>query len=146
MHEIINQLLTTNDSKVNFLKGLIAVIKADGIIHQLEKDFFSEFSVNIGLSERELKTINDLFISNDIDINLSFDNQDQKMFFLKEALQLCYIDGKYHNKEKALIKKIGENLGISEVKIKEIEKWTFEGLNWYKNGLKIFNLSEDFFS
>lgn len=143
--KIIEEIYNSKESQKTFIKGLINVIKADGVIDESEKTFLSDFLNNFDFDNKDKEEINNFLNSNNNEVTISFENDTQKLFFLKEALQLCYIDGEYHDEEKRLIMDIGKKLGINVEKIKNVEKWTAEGIEWYKRGIKIFGFDEKYF-
>lgn len=137
----MNQILTTNDAKVNFLKGLIRLAKADGIMDDNEVVFYQQAVNAMGLDAQDCDKINALWEKNSCEIDISFQTNREKMFFFVQAIQLCWIDGSYTQKEKEEIYKIASELQISVTAIEKVEIWVNEGMEWNKRGDSLLELS-----
>lgn len=137
----MNQILTTNDAKVNFLKGLIRLAKADGIMDDNEVVFYQQAVNAMGLDVQDCDKINALWEKNSCEIDISFQTNREKMFFFVQAIQLCWIDGSYTQKEKEEIYKIASELQISVTAIEKVEIWVNEGMEWNKRGDSLLELS-----
>lgn len=137
----MNQILTTNDAKVNFLKGLIRLAKADGIMDDNEVIFYQQAVNAMGLDVQDCDKINALWEKNSCEIDISFQTNREKMFFFVQAIQLCWIDGSYTQKEKEEIYKIASELQISVTAIEKVEIWVNEGMEWNKRGDSLLELS-----
>ena len=140
----LEEVYNTTEAKMNFMKGLIAVIKADQIIEESEEEFFYNFSKEFGLSERDINKLADLLASNDLDLSVDLQDYNQKIIFIKEALQLAYVDGIYHHHENEVIYALAEKLDLEKKVVRELEEWTSDGIKWYRKGLELFNLEDDF--
>lgn len=127
----MNLILNTNMSKTNFLKGLIRIAKSDGVLDEREISFYNQVAVSMGLTNEEKMTIKDAW-QTDTKITLKFDNSEQKIFFFIQAIQLCWMDESYTERERLEIRKLAEELGVSENAIIKIEDWALEGIQWNK--------------
>ena len=135
MSDVLNTVLNTEQVRVAFVKGLVKVIKIDGEIHPIEKEFITTFVDEMLKVDLDIEKL----MNSEIPIEeIQFQNEQQVMLFLKEALQLCYVDGLYHEKEKELMGDFAKNLGISNNIFKKLEKWTLDGINWYNDAIEIF--------
>ena len=134
--------LSSEKEKVEFVKGIIRLAKVDQKIALEEKSFLDELVVRIGLDSKYIPEFRKLLFSKDdlSTIKVSFDNKKKSILFLKEAIQLCKVDGEYHEKEKAEIDKIAKEMGVSANAVKEIEDWADKGIQWQKDGIKLLNL------
>lgn len=132
------EILTTTDSKVNFMKGIIRITKSDGIIDEREKILFNQLITALNIPNEYLASINDCWDREEI--HISFDNNRQKLFFIMQAIQLGWIDEDYSEPEKREIRKMASELGISELSVEKIETWVLEGLDWTKKGDALIEL------
>lgn len=139
--EILEGLSSENE-KVAFVKGLIRLAKVDQRIALEERKFLDEIVVKIGLDSKYLPGFRELLESKDdlSAIKVSFDKKEKSILFLREAIQLCKVDGEYHEKEKAEIDKIAKEMGISDNTVIKIEDWADRGIQWQKEGFDLLNL------
>ena len=125
-------ILTTEKSRINFVKGLVYISKADEIskgtsgINAEEMEALKSVMKTLSISEEEKFKIVKLINSNKIDLKIEFDNDRQSLFFLREAIQVCYVEACYSQAEKNMIYKMGKMIGISKDKIEEIEDWAIK--------------------
>ncbi len=138
--EAIQQILNSDTSRINFMKGLILLSRADGNIDEGEQAFFINAAAAIGLSENYMQAIKDLMTDEKIENDILFQTKQQSLFFMREALQLCYLDNVYHENEKAIINQIGNNNSLSKASIESIESWVVEGMTWKAAGEKLLDL------
>lgn len=133
----IEEILTTNNAKSNFLKGLIRVAKSDGVVDEAEFAFFRQAAQSLGLDNiEELERCWRM----DEKIIVAFETNKEKMFFLIQAVQLCWIDDTYTEVEQKEIRSIGKELGISLTALESVEKWAYEGIVWNKKGDDLLEL------
>jgi|LGOV01.1.fsa_nt_gb tellurite resistance protein len=130
----IKEILNSQNSKLNFMKGLIYLSKADGAIEESEFDFFNSAAVGIGLQHEFISQVNDLIVAEENSISIEFENTQQSLFFIREAMQLCYVDGNYDENEKKALNEISSQLSIKQETLDIIESWVIEGINWSKRG------------
>jgi hypothetical protein len=132
---MINMLdiLSTEKSRVNFIKGLVYISKSEETtqgkngINPEEMEALKSAMQTLKIPQEEKVNIEKLINSKDIKLDIEFDNMRQSLFFMREAIQVCYAEGCYCQAEKNMIHEMGQILGISEDKIKEIEDWALEG-------------------
>ena len=124
------------EDKISYLAGLIRLAKADGIVAPEEKTFFDNAASGLGLSDDDKNMLDKMWESEDT-VKVSFTGMYQAAFFMQEAIQICEIDGEYSDVEKAEMRALGSEIGISEDKIVEIEDWVAEGIRWKKKGQAI---------
>ncbi len=135
----VNAILTTEVGKVNFLKGLIRLAKCDGELPEEELMFYQKAADAMGLGEEAKKMIDSMKDSREkIDVN--FKTNKEKMFFLIQAVQLCWIDNKYVDSERQEMRMITNELGVSLGALDKVEKWVSEGIEWNKRGDKLLEL------
>lgn len=144
----IDVIYSQQDDKFMFLKGLLKLAKVDGNISSEEMGFLSDISVGFGLSEENIEKLKQASCY-DLDsdegkkfFKLSFSNKAQSIFFIKEAIQLCYIDGKYDDCEKNAIKDIAREIGLSDSTLNKVDEWVCEGIEWKERGDKLIYLED----
>lgn len=131
------EILNTEKSKFNFLKGLLYLAKADGEIEIEEQQFFKNIAHNFSLDQVSIKEIETLFNAKEYTIEIEFEEQKQALLLLQEGIQLCHMDGKYELEEQATIYQIADLLSIDSDKVEKIENWVDEGIKWRNEGRKM---------
>lgn len=98
--------------KDNFMKLAISVIKADGIIEELEKQVLSAYANEMQIG------IEDIDVQIDIDKTietLANESTDQsKRIIFVELLALAFADGNYANEEKNIIQKLANSFNFGK--------------------------------
>lgn len=133
----INEIYPCEADRVMFLRGLIRLAKADGIIEPEELQYFEAAAKVLAVSEEVIQELrknllDDIFTSEYLVMH--FATPAQALFFLREAMQLCYADGEYAEEEQLEILNIANELGVSLKKIDEIEAWIKAGIAWREAG------------
>jgi len=136
----INEILNTYDSKLNFMKGIVSLAKVDGTVDMEEQQFFINAMMTLNISSEDINTLTKELACTNIDKEITFDNKKQSLFFLKEAIQLCYCNNVYSEEEQKLIKEFTDKLNLSRETLKVIENWALEGFMWAQKGEKILEL------
>ncbi|MBD5503553.1 MAG: hypothetical protein HDR09_07365 [Lachnospiraceae bacterium] len=129
----IMEILQTREARINFLKGLIRLAKADGIVDEKEFAFYQQAAISLQLGEEEILTL-DKIKSEEHKIALDFETDREKMFFLIQAVQLCWMDNNYSEAEQKELRTICQEIAISEEALKAVEAWAQEGVEWNKRG------------
>ena len=129
----IREILQTGESRINFLKGLIRLAKADGVVDEKEFVFYQQAAVSLELGEEEILIL-DKIRSEEHKIALNFETDREKMFFLIQAVQLCWVDNNYSAAEQKEIRNICHEIGVSEESLEKVEAWAKEGIEWNKRG------------
>ena len=106
----------------NKLMILIGLLKADEKIHELEKEYLLELIDTSDLSgDKKYQFIKSL--DNDthfeIDYKIFANNPDESTALLSDMIAFAKRDGDFHKAEKAFIKKVAKEMGVSD-KIVEI--------------------------
>ncbi len=142
----LTQMYLTEEERVNFLKGMVRMARVDGVVEEGERIFFRNLLVALAISEEDSTKLESAL---DADMELpevksylsvSFSTKRQAIFFLEEAIQLCYIDGVYHEKERAEIRLLTKELNISVETLEKVEKWVQEGMAWQAKGELLLSL------
>ena len=129
----IGEILQTKETRVNFLKGLIRLAKADGVVDENEFAFYQQAAISLELGEEEILTL-DKIKSGEHEIVLKFEMDREKMFFLIQAVQLCWVDNNYSKAEQEELRIICQEIAISEEALRAVEAWAQEGIEWNKRG------------
>lgn len=102
----------SSNEKNNFMKLAIAVIKADGVIENNEKQVLSAYA-----NEMQIE-IEDIDVQYDIDNiieSLSKESTDQsKRVIFIELLALAFADGNYADEEKNIIQKLTNSFNLGK--------------------------------
>lgn len=133
-------ILQTKDSKINFLKGLIRIAKCDGIVDESELEFYNQAACTMGLGQEDIQLLEECRSTKD-KISISFESSKEKMFFLVQVVQLCWVDGGYSDSEKTEVRCLAEEIGISQDALKAVEEWAYEGMVWNKKGNELLLLN-----
>lgn len=137
----IREILKTEESKLNFLGGLIRLAKIDGSVSEDEKIFFSQVAVQLEMKEKTISLLESYWSSED-KINVKFETKRESLFFIQQAVQLCAMDGVYNDKEKREIRLLGKELSLLESSIEKIETWVEDGLKWQALGETLIGIED----
>ena len=138
-----NELYQTQEDKIMFMHGLIRLAKADGIIDETELDYFKQASYNMGIEPDAVEQLYVELTTDNVELDykeMSFDSKKKSLFFLREAIQLCYIDSEYSEEEQLEIRNIANELDISFDAVDKIETWVIRGFEWQKEGELLLDL------
>lgn len=135
----IKEILQTKEARVNFLKGLIRLANADGIVDENEFAFYRQAAITLELDEEEISALEKVR-SEGHEIILDFVTDREKMFFLIQAVQLCWVDNHYSEAEQKELWNICQEIAISEGALKAVETWAQEGIEWNRCGEALLEL------
>ena len=146
--EMINilEVLTDEKSRINFMRGLINLAKAEEAregsvgINTEEMIFLKNSMLALNLTEHSQRELEAFVRSKDNTIKISFETKKQALFFLREGMQICYIEGQYYQAEKDMIEEMANMLGIGSETVEKIEKWVKEGIEWSARGEEILEM------
>lgn len=98
--------------KDNFMKLAIAVIKADGIIGEQEKQVLSAYAneMQIGIEDIDVQ----IDIDNAIEALANESTDQSKRVIFVELLALAFADGNYVDEEKNIIQKLANSFNLGE--------------------------------
>lgn len=130
-------------SRMNFMKGCIRLAKADGQISENEKQFFINAANSLNLHGSNLEELTSLMADNNASIDICFETKKQSLFFINQAIQLCYVDGKYSESERKEITSLASQLGVATEAIDKIEEWVLQGMTWVKAGEELLTKLEE---
>lgn len=131
-------IFQSSSAKINFLKGLIRLAKADKIIEPEEQMYFRAAGAQLDLNEEELNEVDQYWTQDSLPV--AFKTMPEKILFVREALQLCAIDNRYADEEKQEIRKVCAELGVSNETLEKLEAWVEEGMNWKQRGDEFLNV------
>lgn len=135
----IKAILKTEKTRAAFLKGLMRLANADGIVDDSEILFYRQAAVALELNQCYVEELENLR-GNESKVRLEFDTSEEKMFFLIQAVQLCWVDNNYSDEEKAEIRKICQEINVSDNALEAVEKWAKEGMEWNRRGEELLKL------
>jgi tellurite resistance protein len=92
-------------------RGLIAVAKADGHMHEREAALISDFYAATTDRAADLTALEKAEAATGEYLAATLPSDDLRRLFLKTAMLLAYVDGKYSNHESKLIGEYGVALG-----------------------------------
>lgn len=115
------QLFTTGNAKMNFVKGLIRISKADGEISPKEQTFFIDAARGLGIPENDIAILPAVMTQTE-EIPLTFASRQEALCFLREALQLCMVDNDYSECEQKEIMKLAKEFGVESERVYALEK------------------------
>ncbi len=133
----MNYIEKEND-KICYLRGLIRIAKADQTITQEEKNYYEAVARGFGLDKSNIEILEKELNGEEKD-KLVFSNKSAALFFIQEAIQIAFVDGIYHESEKAEIRNVANDNCLDLVAVDEFEKWVAEGIAWQKKGEEILN-------
>lgn len=140
--ENIQEIFDSQNSKINFIRGMILLAKADGEAVESEINYYMYAAQGIGIDEANLTKIKDAIDHNIDSKEIIFENKKQSLIFIQEALQLSYIDNRYDKNERKIIHAIAKINKISVGAVKQIEDWVLDGMLWKKAGEELLNRLE----
>lgn len=135
----IKKILQTKKSRISFLKGLIRLANADGVVDESEFVFYRQAAIALELDEEEIIALEKVK-GEGHEIMLDFGTDREKMFFLIQAVQLCWVDNNYSDSEQEELRNICREIAISEESLKVVEAWAQEGVEWNKRGEALLEL------
>ena len=135
----IREILQSKEARISFLKGLLRLANADGIVDENEFVFYRQAAIALELDEEEILAL-EKAKSDEHRITLDFETDREKMFFLIQAVQLCWVDNNYSETERKELRSICQEIVISEEALKKVEAWAQEGVEWNKRGEALLEL------
>lgn len=135
----IKEILQSKEARVSFLKGLIRLANADGVVDESEFVFYRQAAIALELDEEEIIALEKVK-GEGHEIMLDFGTDREKMFFLIQAVQLCWVDNNYSDAEQEELRNICREIAISEESLKVVEAWAQEGVEWNKRGEALLEL------
>ena len=144
----IMEILNSDDSRMHFIKGLINLSKAQEIragkntISDEELTMLRNAMIALNIPANAQKELESLIYSSENIIDIEFESKKQALFFLREGLQICYVEGQYYIEEKEMMGEMAKKLGVSDKKLAQLEQWVIEGIEWVHRGDKLLEVEE----
>lgn len=135
----IKEVLQTREARVNFLRGLIRLAQTDGVVDENEFVFYRQVAVVLDLGESEVESLEKLKDETN-EITVNFETDREKMFFLIQAVQLCWVDNNYSDMEREELRDMCQEMSISVEALEKVEQWVSEGVEWNKRGEALLEL------
>ena len=135
----VQEILTTKESRFNLLAGLIRLAKCDEFIADSELLFYQQAAISFELDENYVEKLNTYWSCKEA-IPVCFETRTQKIFFFIQAIQLCWVDKEYAEKERAEVRKIADEMKLEAEVIEAIEKWVYEGIVWNRKAKELLDL------
>lgn len=135
----ILKILSTEEEKQNFLIGLVFLSKLDGVVDENEKIFFANAGASLALSEESIRKVNESWDALEMP-TLKFNTKKGKLFFLREAMQLSFVDGSYNDKEKKFLEGLVKEFDLNLDELKAIEDWVQKGMEWKALGERLIDV------
>lgn len=130
----LNEMITSKEEKEMLIYGLTRIMYADGSLTDSEMAFLDQISTALDckkINVEEIKTV---------DKKMHFGDSRTCMFFLTQAVQLCFVDGIYDVAERKELLVMCEEMGISEETFIKVETWVEEGIEWNNRGMALLDL------
>ena len=135
----IRDVIRTEESRINYLRGLIRIAECDKNKTAGEEEYIYKIAEVIGASYSEIMQAGDYQEDNE-SAGIHFETDQEKMLFLMQALYLCWVDDDYSEAEQEEIITIGEELGIDRQEITAVESWIKQGMEWMETGAELLKL------
>jgi hypothetical protein len=136
----IHEILDTDKARYHFIRGLVNLSKAQEMSENLtgveeeELYFLRNAMTALEIKEVDRIELENLINATENEVKIEFDNMKQSIFFLREGIQICYVDKRYTQAEKEMIGGMAKKLKISDEKLQKIEAWVEEGMEWSNRG------------
>ena len=135
----IRDVIKTEDSRINYLRGLMRIAECDKNKSSAEADYIYKIAKILGASYSEIWQAEEQK-ENEDSIGINFKKKKKKSLFLMQALYMCWLDNDYSNAEREEILKIGNDLGFELTEIETIESWIKRGIVWMRDGAELIGL------
>ena len=109
-------------------RGLYAVARAEGGVHEREEMLIGEFLADLGSGAPTLAALARQPSPTPDEMKAGLGSPDAARLFLKTALLLAYVDGNYHLDESKVIAKYASGLGVGPTELNELENGVREYL------------------
>lgn len=135
----IRDVIKTEGSRINYLKGLIRIAESDNNKTYVEEEYINKIAEIFGATYSDIWKA-EVQKTNEASKEINFDTRQEKIVFMMQALYLCWLDDEYSDLERDEIAKIGDELGLEASELMEIESWVKQGIEWMLAGAKLLRL------
>ena len=119
----------------SYARILALIAMADGVLKEEEVSLYEQrlghLLVPPKIRDHYRKFLRHHF--DNIDVVKGVD-QRTLLFALRDALWMARIDGELHDHERERVLMLGDVAGVSEKKMKVLDAWVKEGIEWMKRG------------
>ncbi len=119
--EFFKEIEITEHEAELMARGLYAVARAEGGVHEREETLIADFLADVGGGAASLATLARLPAPSVDELKATLRSVDSAKLFLKTALLLAYVDGNYAKEEAQVIGKYATGLGVSAGELKDLE-------------------------
>lgn len=137
---LLGDVYADEESRLSFLLGCVCLAQADGDIADTEKAFFINAAAGMEISTERQVEVSEWPESDQDPEDVRFNTKREALFFIREALQFCYMDGHFSAEERELLMTMCNRFGVSRASFEYIEDWVKEGINWRQDGERLLDL------
>ena len=134
----IRDVIKTEDSRINYLRGLIRIAECDKNKTSEEEAYIYNIAELLGASYSEIWQAESK--PKDDSEKIRFETEQEKLMFIMQASYLCWVDDDFSDAEREEILTIGEELGVDASEIADIESWVKQGIEWMGAGAKLLKM------
>ncbi len=117
----------SEEQKIAFMKALVRLAKADGVLDEDEKKFLLELAQIYGIGkERQEEIISVKSDEEIIEVAKTIKDRRAALELVKEMCILAHADDELSEDETLLIGKIGQAMGVELEKISQISQWVID--------------------
>ena len=135
----VKDVIKTEESRINYLKGLFRIAESDRNKTVDEEEFIYRTADILGASYYEMWEAENHLAQEELR-KIHFETGKEKTVFIMQALYMCWIDDDYSDDERTEIIAIGDELGIDLPMIMKIESWIKQGMEWMRAGAEMIGL------
>jgi tellurite resistance protein len=135
----IQEYAVPKEDQLAFAKVMAYMVQVDNKVTLEEKHVIDDMVFNWQIDERGINEIYEI-MENGASIDFliqNFKNSKTKYMLIQELITLANIDGSYDEKEKKAVLEIASDLNVSENRVKDIEQWVYDGINWRERGIDL---------
>lgn len=136
----IRDVINTQESRINYLRGLIRIAESDNDKSTVENGYIYKIAEIIGASHSEIWQAEKQQENNKLE-RIKFTNKQEKALFLIQALYMCLLDDDYSDAEREEIIAVGNELEVDLSEIEQIEAWIKQGIEWMRSGAELIGIN-----
>lgn len=121
MADFFEEIDVNQDQAEAIARGLYAVARADGQLHEREASLIAEFFASTTERASDLGALERAAPVEPANLALALPNRALRSLFLKTAMLLAYADGTYGTGESKVIAEYAQALGASEGELRLLE-------------------------
>ncbi len=129
----------------SYLDFMLCVLVADGVLHENEKQLFSEMLDNSGVNS-QLRNKYEVIMNDHVSVSseeylvqiVKEIDPDQLPVMIRDAYLMASIDGNVHESEIAVINKFLKIIGMPDERFEEIREWALVSVEHLKRSKALF--------